>query len=174
MQVFSFKPNKKRSNCDEADVIPRSSFVPDVDSDDGYSCFQPQALCPTLLGIPSRRKRKYTMWLRRATSRLDLRGAMHFQEIFEEMFFKDLVASASIYLAAPRSVHEQETREELVRQGFDFDGEEVSGDMALRDGDFRRMQGYMRVAEARGLVIDGVWQTPVAIANLAQTTEFSP
>ena len=162
-QIFAGEANgaRRRSNCVGSMYGPGASV---------FGCYQPPPLCPTMFGRPSRRKRKYTMFIRRHGFHLALPPVTTFAEAFEQAFVRAQSLGMVEYLCAPEPLV-LDHAEQLVRdQGFDMDATEIDAGMAVRSGEAVRSFGYQRLAESKGLVEDGVWNCPVALVNLAQAS----
>ena len=144
-----------------------------TEAKDGYVMLQPGLLCPSALGRPSRRRRRYTLWLRKGHVSLRLPPPYCFRDVFELAFHRSLSLCGGIYLAASATVVRERLHAVLQGMGFEFpDGEELLGEMALTTATAFRLRGYRRLAKEKGLVNeDGEWNVPVAFANLSQNAE---
>ena len=142
---------------------------------DAYMCVQPPSLCPTMFGIPTRRKRKYTMWMLSLRWHLDLPPRACFLDTFEEMFRKSLVATADSYMCGTDAEVGSQLRSAMRLQGFDFDDDALarcSGAMALTPGEAVRCREYEQFAQDRGLKVGDCWTVPVALINVTQRATF--
>ena len=139
---------------------------------------------PVDFGAPSERRRKWS-WLKRKSGR----SGKKFDVSIEQLFFKKLVASPSIYMAAPDSWRVAEDQlmatqkaKRTSRRGPSSSTEDSGDDpeserahvAATCGGDFDRFACYRIAAIDQGLCSDDgrIWQVPVALANITQRVEF--
>ena len=73
---------------------PKSPFCPSP-CPSRYTCMQHHGLCSSLLGFPSRKKRKYTLWTNHPLQ-LQLPPTMCFMDAFQEIFEHELQCGCSI------------------------------------------------------------------------------
>jgi hypothetical protein len=172
-KVFAFKHTGKRASPSHPICSPFAK-VPNTELDDstGYLCLQPHIVCPSLMGIPSRRRRKYTAWTRKATVTWQFPASMVFQELFDTIFFRDLVSTAAVYLCASEGEVHEEAQAVLQGNGFDIEDGDITGDMVLSPGDFRRLQGHLAEAQDRGYREGQQWHVSCAIVNTGQTSGY--
>jgi hypothetical protein len=97
---------------------------------------------------------------------------MVFQEFFENMFFRDLATTAAVYVCASEAEVQAEAQAVLQGHGFDIEDDDITGDMVLTPGDFRRLQGHLATARDRGYLAGESWNVGCAIVNTAQSSGY--
>lgn len=144
-----------------------SCFSPDISP--AFGCFQPGILCPTMFGRPSRRKRKYSLFVRRGSLRIALPPVHTFGSAFAEAFFRERMLTVGDYLCANDALVSRQLVDVVRRQGFSVDASEVELDTALPDGHWRRLQKWLDLAKEKGLVNDdSAWAVAAAVINTGQ------
>lgn len=158
---------------------PVSSFASCAGS---YASFS-QLLCPTMLGLPCRRVRKYNLWIFKETAQIDLPPCYTFNDAFQEICYRNMQMTIASYLVAPPHVVLAETRDALRRQGIHFEEEElVTNCMGVTSADWHRIEQYMEEAGNKGLFVgscaadnmDGkhTWSCSAALVNASQNVSF--
>ena len=136
----------------------------------GYG-FQMQVFSPTDLGVPSERQRKYS----------------HFELLeeevpkrmwkFDDLFYRTMVATCRVYMAAPPAILEAEHAElePLVKKKArsDADAGHEQGTDTLSDAHWSGLQSYLQIARQRQLCTptasgELVWSVPVAMCDVTQ------
>ena len=168
MQIFCGS-SRKRNLASLFSDVGRDAHRSDLEGD---LCLQPPALCPTDLGRPSRRKRKYTLWLLKRTLKLNIPPSTCFFDIFQDIFYRTMESTAAVYRCAPDELVARHNCAGVERQGFQVHPADVTGSMALTPGPALRLSGFEELAAKRGILKDGVWQVGVALVNITHRPGF--
>ena len=128
--------------------------------------------CPTDLGIPSKRRRKYTCFHLAPFVRISSDRCR-----FEDIFYRGMQTNASIYLdAVPAEVRASDLKnmiESRRGQRQRTHDESLCVEECMTSGDFDRLDGFKLLAGRKGLrKKDGTWLSPVALANIHQRAEY--
>ena len=94
---------------------------------------------------------------------------------FSKVFFRNLVADASLYMVADYEAVQRKTEELLKRQRICVESiADVPPAVALQPGAWARLQGYMKLADEKGMSENGQVQErmPIMLCNLAQNPGY--
>ena len=137
----------------------------------GYG-FQMQAFSPTDLGVPSERQRKYSHY-----ELLEEEVPKRMWK-FDGLFYRKLVATCGVYMAAPPAILEAEHAEleplvnKKARSVADAGHEQ--GTLTLGDTHWSYLQSYLEIARQRPELCTStasgelVWSVPLAICDVTQ------
>ena len=130
---------------------------------------QSKVFSPTDLGIPCNRLRKYT------AMHLSPWVKCRFGISFENLFFRELRADASIYLnGVPAAEHGKEVLDRLRAFGREAAAGRVDSDShALSAGDSARLESWVHWAGKQGFLDEtGCWRPKFALADVTQNAQF--
>ena len=128
-----------------------------------------EVFSPCMLGVPSRRQRRYTMLVNSNY------GGFRGDGEFSKVFFRNLVADASLYMVADYEAVQRKTEDLLKRQRICVESiADVAPAVALQPGAWARLQGYMKLADEKGMSENGQVQErmPIMLCNLAQNPGY--
>ena len=128
---------------------------------------------PTALGIPSKRRRHYTMFAEKST--LEFKSGIDFIDLFG----RDLIVGPVVYACASESLVQAHIAQR-VQLKHDVCASDVCSsagglepELAFTSGEWIRLQEYKELATTRGHQRGDCWFVDCALVDLKQTSGFS-
>lgn len=153
-----------RSRKNRTRALPRNPFGRNIDSQPRWEMTS-EVLCPTMLGIPTRRPRRYTtFWLPEVVKMTHLSA--------RDVFQKPLAMTAQAYMVASEETVSGETFALALRAGLAMQ-EDIPQSAYFSAAFWERIDGYVELAHKKDIDTDDMNIHNIALVNLAQNPSFS-